>query len=357
MKTHLCFKSAIFSLILTFVVFVFVLNENMKLQDLKGLLETRYWKQVAFWLNDYNHKTQIFFQGNSSVSNNEVNFTLIWLICYLFHFCFRRLIKCENKNHTFVYTEHGKFILLKNYARSAQYFRCYDSITCTTHGDFTFLDNVVPLLKRFHLILLHFKFLTSTQCFLRWEAPLSIALYAPGDDFHSTVQKILHLRNCDTEKNLVKRFVSFHIYFESTFSPENFEQDFDDIEKSFLCDKSTQLLDFTQNRTFRARHELLYPVNVGRNLAREAALTHFVLVNDIELYPSLGFVDSFFKMLVNYPKIKMDRKSLKKTLLISTFNRCTWTFIASLFCQSLKSKKIKTFRGPKLSFWICSTES
>lgn len=168
-----------------------------------------------------------------------------------------------------------------------------------------------------------FSFNLNTILFSRWQAPLSIALYAPGDDFQSTVQRILHLRNCDAEKTLVKRFVSFHIYFESKFSPENFEQDFDDLEKSFLCNNSTQFLDFTRNQTFRARHELLYPVNVGRNLAREAAMTHFVFVNDIELYPSLGFVDSFFKMLINYPKIKMDRKLLKKILFLSTFNHCT----------------------------------
>ena len=141
---------------------------------------------------------------------------------------------------------------------------------------------------------------------------MSVALYAPGDDFQSTVQRILHLRNCDTEKHLVRRFVSFHIYFESNFSPVNFEQDFDELEKSFLCDNTTQLIGFARNQTFKARNDLLYPVNVGRNLAREAALTHFVFVNDIELYPSLGFVDSFFKMLINYPKIKMERKLPEK---------------------------------------------
>lgn len=40
-----------------------------------------------------------------------------------------------------------------------------------------------------------------------------------------------------------------------------------------------------------------YPVNVGRNIARDAARTHFVLASDIELYPNPGFIDMFLKMM------------------------------------------------------------
>ena len=32
----------------------------------------------------------------------------------------------------------------------------------------------------------------------------------------------------------------------------------------------------------------MYPVNVGRNIARETATTHFILASDIELYPNPG---------------------------------------------------------------------
>ena len=33
---------------------------------------------------------------------------------------------------------------------------------------------------------------------------------------------------------------------------------------------------------------LTYPVNVARNVAREAANTHFIFPSDVELYPSPG---------------------------------------------------------------------
>ena len=37
---------------------------------------------------------------------------------------------------------------------------------------------------------------------------------------------------------------------------------------------------------FFPANNLTYPINVGRNIARESALTHFVFASDIELYPN-----------------------------------------------------------------------
>lgn len=42
-----------------------------------------------------------------------------------------------------------------------------------------------------------------------------------------------------------------------------------------------------------------YPVNVGRNIARDAAQTYFVLASDIELYPNPGFIEMFLQMIVH----------------------------------------------------------
>jgi beta-1,4-glucuronyltransferase 1 len=49
--------------------------------------------------------------------------------------------------------------------------------------------------------------------------------------------------------------------------------------------------------TYRKINKILYPVNVGRNVAREEATTHFVLAADIELYPSPGFIPDFLEMI------------------------------------------------------------
>lgn len=48
---------------------------------------------------------------------------------------------------------------------------------------------------------------------------------------------------------------------------------------------------------YKTQKKLLYPVNVGRNIARDAAMTHFILASDIELYPNPGLVRKFLEMI------------------------------------------------------------
>jgi hypothetical protein len=40
-----------------------------------------------------------------------------------------------------------------------------------------------------------------------------------------------------------------------------------------------------------------YPVNVGRNIAREAANSYFIFPSDIELYPNPGLIPDFLDMI------------------------------------------------------------
>lgn len=40
-----------------------------------------------------------------------------------------------------------------------------------------------------------------------------------------------------------------------------------------------------------------YPINIARNVARNPSLTHFVLISDIELYPSDNLVPAFLDMI------------------------------------------------------------
>ena len=42
--------------------------------------------------------------------------------------------------------------------------------------------------------------------------------------------------------------------------------------------------------SYRSTNNLTYPVNVGRNIARQSATSHFVFPSDIELYPSPGML-------------------------------------------------------------------
>lgn len=46
-----------------------------------------------------------------------------------------------------------------------------------------------------------------------WNGPMSIAIYAPGTDYLPSIKSIQYLRNCLSKSNLVRQFVTFHIYF------------------------------------------------------------------------------------------------------------------------------------------------
>ena len=57
-----------------------------------------------------------------------------------------------------------KYWVLHNYIRGSETFHCNETVTLTTHGSYSFMENLYPLLER-------------------WRGPLSIAVFAPGDDY------------------------------------------------------------------------------------------------------------------------------------------------------------------------------
>ena len=75
--------------------------------------------------------------------------------------------------------------MLYNYIRAGRQFNCAETITYTTHGQFTFLDNLEPLLER-------------------WQGPISVSVYAPGSDLEATLDVILYFRSCFIKKGKIK---------------------------------------------------------------------------------------------------------------------------------------------------------
>lgn len=73
----------------------------------------------------------------------------------------------------------------------------------------------------------------------------------------------------------------------------------DVFELPINCD---ELAPYAQPRQlYKVEKNLTYPINVGRNIARDAALTHYVFVSDIELYPSLNVPKKFLEMIAKNP--------------------------------------------------------
>ncbi|XP_044580381.1 beta-1,4-glucuronyltransferase 1-like isoform X2 [Cotesia glomerata] len=226
------------------------------------------------------------------------------------------IIKCNDKSLEARIAQRGDYWVLYNYVPMSIYVKCWESVTYTTHADFTFLDNLEPLLQR-------------------WQAPVSIALHAPGTDFQPTLDSIRYLRNCGSP--LVSQFTTFHIYFNWKHVPKVVPSSekvlaFEPYNCSLGPPWSHQ--NVLNNKMYKNEKKLLYPVNIGRNIARESAITHYILASDIELYPNPGLPDNFLEMIrkndhpalsKSNPKVfvlpifEVDKKSLpptNKTILI-----------------------------------------
>ena len=65
----------------------------------------------------------------------------------------------------------------------------------------------------------------------------------------------------------------------------------------FNCSTIPAYANVSGGQLYKTQKKLLYPVNVGRNIARDAAMTHFILASDIELYPTPNLPKKFLEMI------------------------------------------------------------
>ncbi|XP_026725856.1 beta-1,4-glucuronyltransferase 1 [Trichoplusia ni] len=193
----------------------------------------------------------------------------------------RSLLACNERDFLPKTTQRGEFWVLQNYVRAEHgSVLCHETITYTTHSGFEYFDNVLPLVER-------------------WMAPVSLAVHAPGEDLQSTVNSIRYLRDC-VGNDLVRQYVTFHVFFSYKTMPAKIPKSEDFLQTPYNCSNKPPYVNVTQS--YKKQKNLLYPVNVARNIARDAALTHFILVSDIELYPSPDLVPKFLNMIARNSK-------------------------------------------------------
>lgn len=190
-------------------------------------------------------------------------------------------LHCLNKDITPKIIARGSYWVFQNYIPAQRSFNCNETITYTTHADPTFFNNLEPLLER-------------------WQGPVSLSVYAPGTDFNKAVKAILYQREC-SKSNLVKDLVTFHLFFDHIYLPPSKEKL---IKPEEIHNVTIQCNGLNQSDAFPAKeslfkniHQLSYPVNVARNVARESANSFFIFPSDIELYPSPGLIPSFLNMI------------------------------------------------------------
>ena len=186
------------------------------------------------------------------------------------------VVKCHDKNLESRTAQRSDFWVLYNYMPASRKFRCHETITYTTHADYTFLDNLEPLLER-------------------WQGPVSLAIHAPGTDFAPTLEAIRYARDCLSP--LVSELVTFHVFFGTRHVPKQVPMATSAIGESANCSLPAPWINVTSAQLYKTKAKILYPVNIGRNIARESATTHFILPSDIELYPSPGLIQNFLEMI------------------------------------------------------------
>ncbi|XP_017047263.1 beta-1,4-glucuronyltransferase 1 [Drosophila ficusphila] len=191
----------------------------------------------------------------------------------------KKFVSCEDRDYLPKNGIYKDYWVLENYIMAEHGpLSCFSNVTYTSHSDYTYLDNVVPLLER-------------------WRSPLSLAIYAPGSDFEPTVNSILYLLQCHPGRNLVRELTSFHLYFDVEHLPHVVLSPEKAIKIKAICKAPPPYENVAKKDLYRSQRKLDYPVNMGRNIARRASLTHFVLASDIELYPSPGLVPAFMHFL------------------------------------------------------------
>ncbi|XP_063239581.1 beta-1,4-glucuronyltransferase 1-like [Bacillus rossius redtenbacheri] len=188
----------------------------------------------------------------------------------------KELVECFDAPAGFKVAQRGAYWVLLNYVPAARRrLRCHEGVTFTTHCDHTYLGNLAALVDR-------------------WRAPVSLALYAPGDDFPAACDAVVYARSCLSP--LVAEFVTFHVFFDSGQLPGAVPSPEDMLSRAANCSAPAPWEETAE--THRRRGEIPYPVNVARNVAREASSTHFVLAADVELYPSPGLADGFLDLVL-----------------------------------------------------------
>lgn len=169
----------------------------------------------------------------------------------------------------------GTFRVLYNVARATEQGGYEASVTFATHGTPAFL---VP-----HV----------TQVAQRWRAPVVLTVYCPGNDAAEAMRVISYLRECSTSLD-VKRFVTFHFFFDEDHVPG-----YDLVLPPPDCLNASFVINDTLS--YRTKHKLMYPVNAARNIARMSAQTKYVLVADLELYPSANVSSGFLDLIRRHP--------------------------------------------------------
>ncbi|GBM79606.1 Beta-1,4-glucuronyltransferase 1 [Araneus ventricosus] len=168
----------------------------------------------------------------------------------------------------------GRYIVIKNYIRSAIRADEKNTMTFATAAIFTDLSHLPEICGK-------------------WKGPMSVSVYAPGSDFKTALKKIFSLRLANS---CIHQNVTWHLYFDIEFSP-SWDQLRSPEEEAGLVSPTSTTYDVWAKGTFKSHGHLPFPANVGRNVAIKESRTEYILASDLHYYPSINIIPRFLQLL------------------------------------------------------------
>merc|ERR1719268_469397 len=122
------------------------------------------------------------------------------------------------------------------------------------------------------------------------------------------MKAVSYYRFCVEESQMVRDYVTFHFYF--PYKHRN-KGNITNWKAASNYKVDCKIPPPTSSNTYRKIHSMTYPVNVGRNVARETANSHYIFPSDIELYPSPGLIPAILKMVTSGEEEALKRPNPK----------------------------------------------
>lgn len=200
------------------------------------------------------------------------------------------------------------YVAITNYIRATKSFNYSTSITLTTQATSEFMYHSLELCKR-------------------WDGPISIAVFCPGQEITVAVSLIQFMRQClpGPLSACIRDKITWHLVYNRAHGPPKdrvkypkYYIDSNNFPLFASANKCPKLLGPDPSNTisqfeeqlrkrnglhpnnYRKQFRLIYPINLLRNTARMAADTYHILASDIELYPSSNLVPMFTRFITEH---------------------------------------------------------
>jgi N-acetyllactosaminide beta-1,3-N-acetylglucosaminyltransferase len=176
----------------------------------------------------------------------------------------------------------------------------------------------------------------------RWAGPVSLAIYAPHNDFYVALQAISYLRQCSSPG--IKTWVTVHFIFDLEFWPglpkayhSLLSMKAEEWDDPAICNnKNSNNNNKSWTPSYRQQAGLSYPINIARNVARTRAYTYHILETELHFLLFPTNLEPKFVKLIKSLQPNRNMRSVSYHLHISYYH----TQVGSSSLQAVTVSKV-----------------